>query len=83
MLQDPKWPTFWKKFINAQVLKFQFDTSQKKHPMKEGGEALLLIEGVIRSENGIDKFEAVKTREKMQVWFDEFYCESCILCATN
>lgn len=83
VLQDPKWPTFWKKLIDAQTLKFQCDVAQKKHAMQEEGEVLLFIEGVMRSRTGLDQFEVVKTREKMQIWFDDYYYESCMLYATN
>ncbi|MDD3573419.1 hypothetical protein [Methanospirillum sp.] len=83
IFDGPKWPNYWKKFINAQVLRFQADIALKKKSMQTEEDDLLLIEGVVRSKKGLDQFEIVKTREKMQVWFDDFYYESCMVYATN
>jgi len=83
VLDDPKWPNYWKKFINTQVLQYQSEIASKKQSMQTEDDELLLIEGVTRSKEGLDQFEIVKTREKMQVRFDNFYYESCMVYATN
>lgn len=83
LFDDPKWPLFWKKLISIQVKKFQREEAQKKLEMQQEDEELLLIEGVVRSHEGLDQFEIVKTREKLQIWIDEFFYESCTLYATN
>jgi|GEM_PF-1057972 hypothetical protein len=83
IFDDPKWPNYWKKIINTQVKKFQAAIALKKRSMQEEEDELLLIEGVVRSETGLDEFEVVKKRERMQVWLDDSYFESCMVYATN
>lgn len=81
--EDPKWPLYWKKFIDLQVKKYHSDIAKKKHAMQAEEDDLLLIEGVQRSTEGLDQFEIVKTREKVLVWFDEYYYDTCTVYATN
>lgn len=83
LLDDPKWPKYWKRFINSQVHQYHKEIAQKKHEMQDDDDDLLLIEGVVRSKEGLDQFEIVKTRERLHVWFDDFYYENCMVYATN
>ncbi|PWR75290.1 hypothetical protein DLD82_05775 [Methanospirillum stamsii] len=83
LLDDSKWPKYWKKFINIQINQYQSEIARKKHQMQEEEEDLFLIEGVVRSKEGLDQFEIVKTRERLNLWFDDFYYENCMLYATN
>jgi hypothetical protein len=66
-----------------QVTQYQTEIALKKRSMQNEEEKLLLIEGVVRSTEGLDQFEVVKTRERVHVWFDEFSYESCMIYATN
>jgi hypothetical protein len=59
LLDDPKWPKFWKRYINDKLNRYQSDIAQKKHAMQNEEEDLLLIEGVVRSKEGLDQFEIV------------------------
>ncbi|KAF5088085.1 hypothetical protein DSECCO2_40420 [anaerobic digester metagenome] len=83
LLDDPKWPNYWKKILSVQISKYQSQIAQKKHAMQNEEDDLLLIEGVVRSKEGLDEFEIVKTREKMDIWFDDYFYEACMLYATN
>ncbi|NLG03503.1 MAG: hypothetical protein GX567_06710, partial [Clostridia bacterium] len=83
LLDDPKWPNYWKKILSVQISKYQSQIALKKHAMQNEEDDLLLIEGVVRSKEGLDEFEIVKTREKMDIWFDDYFYEACMLYATN
>ncbi|NLV26665.1 MAG: hypothetical protein GXY48_05820 [Methanomicrobiales archaeon] len=83
LLDDPKWVKFWTKFINKQVSHYQSEIARKKYAMQNEEDELLLIEGVVRSKEGLGEFEIVKTRERMNIWFDDYSYENCMIYATS
>ena len=83
LLEDAKWSKYWKKVITDQVDQYHSYIARKKHALQDEEDDLILIEGVVRAKEGLDAFEVVKTRERLQVWFDDFYYENCMVYATN
>ncbi len=82
-LEDPKWAKAWAKYLNGQVKAYQQEVTRRKHEMQSADDDLLLIEGIQRTTAGLDPFEIVKAKEKMQVWLDDESLSNCVIYATN
>jgi hypothetical protein len=82
-LDDPKWAESWRRYLNSLVKKFQTAVAKKKRDMQNEEDELLFIEGIQRRPNGLDPFAIVKTKEKIQLWFDEIELNVCTLYATS
>ncbi|MDD1727477.1 MAG: hypothetical protein LUQ50_00230 [Methanospirillum sp.] len=82
-LEDPKWSESWRRYLNSLVKKYQAAVAQKKREMQNEEDELLFIEGIQRRANGLDPFAIVKTKEKLQIWFDDTELNACTLYATN